>query len=129
MEDKQPTPANNSQDKTAKGTDDEETAEVGVDVRIMIDEETRDLIGMKNDEGPDGVENRAVGNKRGKMGHQIEVTDHSQDRGPPSGEGSPAHTPPPKDQDKGRLQRNLTRAPTRRILRTKSTTSSWGKCV
>ena len=50
MEDKQPTPANNSQDKTAKGTDDEETAEVGVDMRIMIDEETRDLIGMKNDE-------------------------------------------------------------------------------
>ena len=38
------------------------------------------------------------------MGHPIEIMGHSQERGPPSGEGSPAHTPPPKDQDKGRLQ-------------------------
>ena len=35
MEIKQLPPANNSQDKMAKGTEDEETAEVVVDVRIL----------------------------------------------------------------------------------------------
>ena len=71
-------------------------------MRIMdnrINEETSDLIGMKNDGAHDGIKDRAVGSKRRKMGHQIEVVDHSLDRALPLGEGSPAHTPPPKDQD------------------------------
>ena len=62
------------------------------------------LIGMENHGAHDGVEDRDVGSRRRKMGHQIEVVDHSPDRALPSGEGPPAHTPPPKDQDKGRLQ-------------------------
>ena len=72
IEAKQPIPANNSQDKAAKVTEDEEAAEAGVDVRIMdnlIDEETSDLSGMKNDGAHDGVEDRAVGSRRRKMGH------------------------------------------------------------
>ena len=83
MEAKQPIPANNRQVKTAKGTEDEEAAEAGVDVRVMdnlIDAKTSDLTGIKNDGAHDGVEDRAVGSRRRKMGHQIEVVDHSPDR-------------------------------------------------
>ena len=63
----------------------------------LIDEETSDLSGMKNDGAHDVVEDRAVGSRKRKMGHQIEVVDHSPDRALPSGEGPPAHTLPPKD--------------------------------
>ena len=94
----------------AKATRNKKLAEVVMDVRIMdtlVNEETSDLTGIKNDEESNGVENRVVANKRRKMGQRIEVTGHSLNRDPPSGERSPAHTPPPKDQDKGRLQMPL----------------------
>ena len=39
-----------------------------------------------------------------KKPKKIDAVDHRLDRALPSGEGSPPHTPPPKDQDKGRLQ-------------------------
>ena len=97
VEAKQPIPANNRQVKTAKGTEDEEA---GVDVRVMdnlIEVKTSDLTGIKNDGAHDGVEDRAVGSRRRKMGHQIDLLDHGPYRALSSGEGPPAHTPPPKD--------------------------------
>ena len=73
VEAKQPIPANNRQKKTAKGTEDEEAAKAGVDVRVMdnlIDAKTSDLTGIKNDGAHDVVEDRAVGSRR--ITYQVE---------------------------------------------------------
>ena len=83
-----PVPVNVSQDKMAEGSDDKEAAEekmVGRTVDDLIDQETRDLIGMKNDRTQDEVSDGAGVNRRRKA-QQIEVVDHSTDRPPPSGE-------------------------------------------
>ena len=64
-----PVPVNVSQDKTAEGLDDKEAAEekmVGRTVDDLIDQETRDLIGMKNDRTQDEVSDGAGVNRRRK---------------------------------------------------------------
>ena len=92
-------------------TDDEEAADAVVDERMedrvmdnLVDEENTDQFGMKDEEAPDGMEDRVVGSKRRRMGDQMDAVDTSLDRGLSSGEVYLAHTPLPKDQDKGRFQ-------------------------